>query len=44
MRTIIGIILATIGMHTELALVQALAFISCFIVIYYDIKNDKSLQ
>lgn len=44
MRAITGIILATIGMHTENYIVQALAFIACFIVIYYDIKNDKSLQ
>ena len=44
MRTTIGIILATIGMHTELALVQGAAFVACFIVIYYEVKNDKSLQ
>jgi len=44
MRTAIGIILATIGMHTDNYLVQGAAFIACFIVIYYDIKNDKSLQ
>lgn len=44
MRTVTGIILATIGMHTENYLVQALSFISCFVVIYYDIKNDKSIK
>jgi hypothetical protein len=44
MRTTIGIILATIGMHTDNYLVQGAAFVACFIVIYYEVKNDKSLQ
>lgn len=44
MRTISGIILATIGMHTELALVQAVSLIACYVIIYYELKNDKCIK
>lgn len=44
MRTVTVLILGTIGMHTENYLVQALSLTACFLITYYEIRNDKSVK